>query len=82
MVQERHYAAGDPRIAIAKIVATLSPTNLYPQPSRGETQERQGEPMIDVWTIFFPDREAAGQYVNSFNEDVAAAIALQRKAAV
>jgi hypothetical protein len=74
MVQERHYVKTDPRIAEAKILlfSLDRPLEMYPQPSRGETQERAGEPMIDVWTMYFRNRELAAQYVNAFNADIAA----------
>jgi hypothetical protein len=72
MVQERHYVNGDPRIAVAKIIATLY--NDFPiQPSRGRIQEKAGDPMTDVWTMFILGRELAEQYVNAFNANVEAA---------
>jgi hypothetical protein len=38
LVQERHYAKGDPRIAVAKIITALE--NDFPvQPSHGKTQD-------------------------------------------
>lgn len=78
LVQERHYAKGDPRIANAKIIFPLK--NNFPiQPERGKTQERHGDPMIDVWTMFFLGKNLAEQYVDAFNADVAAAkLAAQR----
>jgi hypothetical protein len=66
LVQERHYPAGDERSAVAKIIAELR--NDFPiQPERGETQERYGDPPIDVWTLFFLGKNLAEQYVNAFN---------------
>jgi hypothetical protein len=76
MVQERHYVKGDPRIAVAKITGSIQNMNYYPHPSHGETQERDGEPMIDVWTMYFMGKELAEQYVTAFNAGVAAAINL------
>lgn len=71
LVQERHYAKGDPRIAAAKIITVLE--NDFPiNPSRGKIQEKAGDPMIDVWTMYIPGRELAEQYVNAFNADIAA----------
>jgi hypothetical protein len=70
LVQERHYAEGDPRIAVAKIIFSIK--NDFPiQPERGKTQERYGDPTIDVWTMFFLGKDVAEQYVNAFNADVA-----------
>jgi hypothetical protein len=74
MVQERHYAKTDPRIAEAKILFCLDrPLEMYPHPSHGETQERAGEPMINVWTMYFRNRELAVQYADAFNADIVAA---------
>jgi hypothetical protein len=76
MVQERHYAKGDPRIANAKIIGSIKDVDFCPQPSRGKTQEKSGEPMIDVWTMWFRGLDLAEQYVNVFNKDIAAAKAI------
>jgi hypothetical protein len=73
MVQERHYAKGDPRIASAKIIGAMSDVNIYPQPELGKTQERYGEPMVDVWTMWFMNRDLAEQYVTAFNAEIEAA---------
>jgi hypothetical protein len=74
LVQERHYAKGDPRIATAKIITSLE--NDFPiQPSRGKTQEKYGDPEIDVWTMYIMGRDLAEQYVDAFNADIAAALA-------
>jgi hypothetical protein len=81
MVQERHYIKGDPRIAVAKIILGPIEIEFYPHPERGETQERFGDPMIDVWTMYFMGREQAAQYVKSFNADVAAARLLSEASA-
>jgi hypothetical protein len=70
LVQERHYAKDDPRIAHAKIITVGIRNDFYLQPSRGETQEREGEPMIDVWTMYFFGKHLAEQYVNAFNADI------------
>jgi hypothetical protein len=77
MVQERHYAKGDPGIANAKIIGSIKDVNFYPQPSRGETQEKSGESiMIDVRTMWFRGLDLAEQYVNAFNADIAATKAI------
>jgi hypothetical protein len=78
MVQERHYAEGDPRIAHAKIITDGIPNDFYIQPSRGKTQERDGEPMIDVWTMYFFGEHLAEQYVNAFNRDIRLAISVRK----
>jgi hypothetical protein len=72
LVQERHYARGDPRIAVAKIILKGFPSDFYIQPSRGEIRERYGDPVIDVWTMYIRGPELAKQYVNAFNADVSA----------
>lgn len=78
LVQERHYTEGDPRVAVAKIITALK--NDFPiQPERGKTQERHGDPMIDVWTMFFLGKNLAEQYVAAFNEDVANAKSVIKK---
>jgi hypothetical protein len=74
MVQERHYVKTDPRIAEAKIIFCLGRAlDMYPQPFRKETEERAGEPVVDVWTMFFRNRSLAEQYVDTFNADIKAA---------
>jgi hypothetical protein len=76
MVQERHYPKDDSRIAGAKIIGSML-DGVYPCPSKGESRDRTGEAAIDVWTMYFPDRESAAQYVDCINSDAsAAAIAL------
>jgi elongation factor P--beta-lysine ligase len=78
LVQERHYAKGDPRIAAAKIVLPVQ--NDFPiQPSRGETLERAGETVVDVWTMYIMGRDLANQYVEAFNADIQLAREWQQK---
>jgi hypothetical protein len=66
MVQERRYPDGDLRVSSAKKIFALE-NDFYPQPDKGYTQEKAGEPMIEVWTMYFYDREAADQYVENVN---------------
>jgi hypothetical protein len=78
LVQERHYAKGDPRIAEAKIIGSIQ--NDFPiPPSQGVIQKKSGE--IEVLSMYFMNLELAEQYVSAFNADIAATIALREKLA-
>jgi hypothetical protein len=77
LVQERHYA-NEHRIATAKRIALVQ-YHVPIHPSRGETQEGYGEPMIEVWTMYFMGEGLAEQYVHTFNADSAAARALKQQ---
>jgi len=68
MVQERHYLKHDPHTTCAKIVAKFSfEIEMFPQPSRGITQERQNGPDVYVTTLYFRNQKLAERYVSAFN---------------
>jgi hypothetical protein len=76
MVQECHYPKGDSRVTSAKIIGSFS-NDFYPPPSKKNIKE-QGEATIEIWTMYFPDRESAIQYVDTLNSDASAVIALNK----
>jgi hypothetical protein len=78
MVQERRSPKGDLRVSSAKIVGTIE-SDFYPQPEKGYAQEKAGDPMIEVWTMYFYDRGAADQYAENINAIAAEARELIKK---